>query len=736
VLAGLAANQTLVLVATDAAGNNPQSATLAANGNYTVAQVPSGTSFVLSVQTQPVGQTCVVTNGSGTVSANINTTRVDCSDNRYTLSGSISNNLGVVSLRNFVNGDVFTTSGQGAFSFAQTVLHGSAYSVSVNDISDGQSCTVINGSGTATANVANLQVSCVAVTPPPPAMPTGLAVAYAAKRYALNWTPSAGTDYYELFEDPDGAGAQAETAIGGSIIANSYNHALTTLLHRRLNAQYRVRACNSGGCSAYSAAVTPNLTQAIGYFKASNTGANDLFGASVALSADGNTLAVGVYAEDSNATGVGGNQADNSMSEAGAVYVFTRSSGAWSQQAYVKASNTGAFDYFGASVALSADGNTLAVGAYGEDSNAIGVGGNQADNTAVDSGAVYMFTRSSGAWSQQAYLKASNTDANDWFGNGIALSADGNTLAVGAYREDSNATGVGGNQADNSAADAGAVYMFTRSSGAWSQQAYVKASNTGAGDWFANGIALSADGNTLAVGAHREDSDATGVGGNQADNSAADAGAVYMFTRISGTWSQQAYVKASNTGTNDYFGASVALSADGNTLAVGAFREGSNATGVGGNQADNSAADAGAVYAFTRSSGAWSQQAYVKASNTGANDYFGASVALSADGNTLAVGAHREGSNATGVGGNQADNSAADAGAVFMFTRSSGAWSQQAYLKASNTGAGDWFGASIALSADGNSLAAAAFFEDSNATGVAGNQADNSVANAGAVYVY
>src|SRR5262245_24489491 len=111
--------------------------------------------------------------------------------------------------------------------------------------------------------------------------------------------------------------------------------------------------------------------------------------------------------------------------------------------AYVKASNTGAGDQFGSSVALSADGSTLAVGAWLEDSVAAGIGGNQADNSAPAAGAVYLFTRSGTTWSQQAYVKASNTGANDWFGSSVALSADGSTLAVGASREDSAATGIG-----------------------------------------------------------------------------------------------------------------------------------------------------------------------------------------------------------------------------------------------------------------------------------------------------
>jgi hypothetical protein len=410
--------------------------------------------------------------------------------------------------------------------------------------------------------------------------------------------------------------------------------------------------------------------------------------------------------------------------------------GVWSQQAYVKASNTGAGDQFGFAVALSSDGNTLVVGAPFEDSAATGIGGNQASNAAGNSGAVYAFTRSGATWSQQAYLKASNTGANDSFGRAVALSGDGNTLAVGAQQEDSAATGIGGNQASNAAGNSGAAYVFTRSGAAWSQQAYVKASNTGANDLFGIAVALSGDGNTLAVGATQEDSAATGIGGNQASNAAGNSGAVYAFTRSGAAWSQQAYLKASNTGAGDRFGGKVALSNDGNTLAVGAQAEDSAATGINGNQASNTATDSGAVYVFTRSDAVWSQQAYLKASNTGAGDLFGIAMALSGDGNLLAVGGPQEDSAATGIGGNQADNSALNSGAAYVFTRAGATWSQQAYVKASNTGANDLFGFAVALSGDGNTLAVRAHLEDSAATGIGGDQTSNAALDSGAAYLY
>ncbi len=466
------------------------------------------------------------------------------------------------------------------------------------------------------------------------------------------------------------------------------------------------------------------------YIKASNPGTDSLggdsFGNAIALS--GNTLVVGAPLENSNATGVNGNQADNSANDAGAAYVFIRNGSTWSQQAYLKASNTGANDEFGYSVAIS--GDTIVVGARYEGSNATGVNGNQTNNSSNASGAAYVFTRSGSTWSQQAYLKASNTGISDFFGWSVAISGD--TIVVGADNESSNSTGVNGNQTNNSASQSGATYVFTRSGSTWSQQAYLKASNTESLDGFGWSVAIS--GNTIVVGADGEDSNSTGVNGNQTNNSALYSGAAYVFTRSGSTWSQQAYLKASNTGGGasggDKFGYSVAISGD--TLVVGADSEDSTATGVNGNQGDNSASNSGAAYVFTRSGNTWSQQAYLKASNTGASDFFGWSVTISED--TLVVGAQYEKSNATGVNGNQADNSAAFSGAAYLFTRSGGVWSQQTYLKASNTGISDSFGYSVALSED--TIVVGASGESSNATGVNGNGADNSLSRSGAAYVF
>lgn len=265
------------------------------------------------------------------------------------------------------------------------------------------------------------------------------------------------------------------------------------------------------------------------YLKISNPDNFDHFGSYVTISGD--TLAVGVPEEDSNATGIDGDETDDSAEKSGAVYVFVRAGSGWNQQAYVKASNTQTNDRFGASLSLS--DNTLVVGAYGEGSNATGINGDQDDNTAPAAGAAYIFTRTANIWSQQAYLKASNTQGSDRFGYSVSIT--GNTLAIGAWDEDSNATGVNDDEHNNLAPGSGAAYVFKRMANAWSQQAYVKSSTMGlVGNHYISqfGLAVAVSNNTLAAGTPSQHSNATGIDGDENNDLAIGSGAAYVFSLV------------------------------------------------------------------------------------------------------------------------------------------------------------------------------------------------------------
>jgi trimeric autotransporter adhesin len=562
-----------------------------------------------------------------------------------------------------------------------------------------------------------------------------------AKWMILSWAQVPNVTGYRIMRDVDG---QSGFTQWGTELAPSQTirHIdLPVHLLDWVNSRYRVDACNAAGCTASEVFfLTPqDQRDATGFFKAINTGDNDVFGLSIALSGDGRRMAIGAPREDSGSTG---NPDDNSATDSGAVYTFARNAqNLWDFEGYLKSTTLDASDWYGTSVALSYDGATLAVGALNDDSGATGIDGNALDASATDSGAVYVYHRENGGWARQAYVKASNTGADDDYGYSVSLSGDGNLLAVGAPHEDSASTGVDGAQNDELANNAGAVYLYTRAGSTWSQSHYVKASGSGGDRAFGHAVSVSRDGAAMAVGANGEDSAATGIDGNQADTSEPNAGAVYVFRAGNGTWTQEAYVKASRATTGVQFGLALALDADGTTLAVGGPAEGSGATGIDGNQDDASAAIAGAVYVFERSNGQWAQQAYIKASNTQSADLFGVALALSDDGNVLAVGAPGEDSNAVGIDGNQGDDSVGGAGAVYVFQRNATSWTQRSYVKGYGIGSNDNFGSAIALRADGETLAVGSR-DDSNAQGDGSggwiqDRPDNDLSiNSGAVFLF
>lgn len=360
--------------------------------------------------------------------------------------------------------------------------------------------------------------------------------------------------------------------------------------------------------------------------------------AAVALSADGNTALIGGPIDNTNV---------------GATWVFTRSNGVWTQQGD-KLLGTGGSGgpWQGFSVALSADGNTALIGGPCDNSPT------SAPCNITPIGAAWVFTRSNGAWTQQGdKLVDTGISVASLQGWSLALSADGNTALIG-------------DPADNDAV--GAARVFIRSNGTWTQSS--KLVGTGISGNFSgqgNSVALSADGNTAVVGGPQDNS---------------TIGAVWVFTRSAGVWSQQGnkLVGTGYAGTPEQ-GYSVAVSADGNTVLTGGFVD-----GVLNNY------ELGASWVFTRTNGVWTQQGNKLAGGgySGPPVGQGYSVALSADGNTAFIGGRYDDPFVpTGAG----------IGAVWVFTRSNGEWTQSGgklvgtpYIGNPNEGY------SVALSADGN----------------------------------
>lgn len=458
------------------------------------------------------------------------------------------------------------------------------------------------------------------------------------------------------------------------------------------------------------------------YLKSSNSDPGDEFGYDVAIC--GNTLVVSAPAEDSNATGSQGDQSDNSLSRAGAAYVFVKNGATWSQEAYLKPSSTDILDNFGWSVGIS--GDTIIVGAERESSDATGVNGDDTNNDADESGAAYIFRRSGTTWTQEAYLKASHVFDDRRFGWDVDVSGD--TAVVSSYLDASSSTGVGGDPTDLTKPNSGAVWAFRRTGTTWSQDAYIKASNTDTSDNF--GWSISLDDDVLVVGAINESSNATGVNGIQINNLAVNAGAAYVFRRSGTGWSQEAYLKASGVSEGDRFGHSVSIDAD--TIIVSAVAEESASSGVNGDDTDDSLKGAGAAYVFVHDGTNWTQQAYLKASNPGFGYGFGSSVAVSGD--RVIVTSIGEPSGSSGV--NPPPTSAIEqlSGAAYCFARSGSSWNQEAFIKASNVDRRDFFGSATAIDAD--VAVVSAIGEDSGSTGAGGDQFDESADGSGAVYIF
>lgn len=381
----------------------------------------------------------------------------------------------------------------------------------------------------------------------------------------------------------------------------------------------------------------------------------DIFGWSVAVSADGTTALVG--AQDQ---GDGQNN-----TRAGKVYVYENTGNSWVQQAGLVAEDGDKSDGFGSAVALSDDGTTAVVGAFDdEDPN-----GGRNDNGA---GSAYVFTRAGGSWTQQDKLVASDGEEEDSLGRSAAVSADGTTALIGAPVDD-NGSGVG----------AGAVYVFEGSGGSWVQQEKLVADNVGSSGFFGWSVALSADGKTALIGAESD----RGL-----------SGSAFVYQHSGGSWAQeQKLTVESGPFQEDRFGKSVSLSDDGTVALIGANQDNENGE-------DENEVGAGAAYIFEADSGSWAQRQKLLANDGAGGEMFGHSVALSADGTLAFIGADKD----------EAPNGE-DAGSAYVFEDEAGSWTQQQKLAAGDGDSGDLFGRAIAVSADGSrTLVGAPWDEDPN----------------------
>jgi len=393
---------------------------------------------------------------------------------------------------------------------------------------------------------------------------------------------------------------------------------------------------------------------------ASDAAGGDRFGQSVALSADGLTLAVGSYLQTDAGT------------DGGKVYIYKWDAPTlkWIEDAAFTGSDTQSGDFFGYSVSLNDVGDVLAVGAYMHD------GGN-----APAEGAIYIFLDGGGGnnWSEDVKMLATGNQ-DDQLGISVSISDDGLWLAAGSDLNPAN-----GNSS-------GAVYTWDPDNRDFTdgKENEVLANNTTTGDRFGTSVSMAGDASRLFVGAYLSD-----------DAGQTDAGAVFVFSPDGGGgYNEDDVLYPPTPELYGYFGYSVDSSTDGNTVVIGAYGE------------DATATSAGAIYVFTYDTvnGAWDSGTRLVPSGLSASDAFGRSVAISGDGLLIIAGAY--GANVY-------------AGDFSIFSKATGTWVQAGTsVSASNATSYDYVGISTSLSADGSVGAVGAFGEGTN-----GNEA-------GAVYTY
>jgi len=400
---------------------------------------------------------------------------------------------------------------------------------------------------------------------------------------------------------------------------------------------------------------------------ASDGTSGDQLGYAVALGAGGTIALVG---------------APNRNGSRGAAYVFVKSGSTWTRQAELTASDGAADDDFGCSVALNSDGTVALIGAkfHGFEPTEREAKATDARADSTDQGEAYVFTSSAGTWTQSAKLIASDGESNDEFGWSVALDSAGTEALIGAPGHGYEDSGIA--RAGDSGGDQGVAYVFTKTEGAWTQSAELSASDGQDDDGFGSSVALNSDGTVALVGAPFHSVELSDDSYHNASSDVTDEGAAYVFLRgaegtarvkgVEPLWTQVSELTPADGAADGYFGASVALSADGTVALIGADTSGT--------------VNPGAAYIFTDPDDAWTQRAELTPSNGASGDYFGDSVSLNSGGTVALVGAWGQ-----TVGSHERQ------GAAYLFSGSGSSWVDGQELTASNEPADAYFGDEVAL---------------------------------------
>lgn len=525
----------------------------------------------------------------------------DAEGTTYTISGDVSGLEGSPLSISLEGGETVEIRANGRFTLPDRLPQGAPYRVIViSPAAPARACEVLNGNGTMREHVANVHIVCGPLSPPEE--PDSLAVTHDIKLLRFAWPATARAAFYRLMESRDGGATFAQ--VDGDIAGTAHDYYAP--LHLLFDARYRIDACNAAGCVA-SSAIDPGNTvaDAIGYFKAPEPSVEgQAVGHSVAISGDGDTLAIASFA------GSGNFEPDNFAIKP-VVRIYNLRDKHWFLTTTLLVPSEQQWSQFGSALDFDHDGITLAVGAHADTES-----GNTFTGSATQgSGRVYVFHRDSDAWRLQSTIKAPHPEVVSLFGINIDISSDGNTLAIGSPWYDHPSFELPPAHSEY----IGGAFIYTRSSGVWAKDAYLKPSLSDARQDCGLGIALSGDGSLAAVGCPDRD------WGSSPDGPW--PGRVALFGRSLGNWIELLSL-ASPVPVDahyDSFGMSLAISADGRTLAASDHEKPGPLNGTGEVY----------LYRFQETG----MQQFTLPAAAPEYGHFGHEMALSADGSLLAVAA-------------------------------------------------------------------------------------------------
>lgn len=573
--------------------------------------------------------------------------------------------------------------------------------------SPSQYCSVVDeDTPSESPEVKQISIHCISV----PSQPE-ITAQFATKKIAYDWS-EAGEDVTYNFRYENQATLPADsqphhiTSTGSSYKVNatgeSSDESISTSdtsintyisLYEYTEASVSVEACNLAGCSQPGVyELEENLNNAVGFFKSENPDRYDFLGEHVAVSKNGKTIFATSPGDDSSYTENG--SMNNDVVDSGAVYVYElNEDNDWYQSSFIKARDAVSGDSFGNDVAINSDGSLLAVSAHMSDS------ANYDENV----GSVYIFEKTEDGWFQKQKIQVSEVITSR-FGNSLALDDTGQVLVVASSENN------------------GTVRIYRADdTGMYTDSPQVLAAPDLNETNFGNSIALSGDANVLVVGASLAGKVTVTHDDEEGLSEDFYEGRAYIYELDESAWVLTTELEAPNPRLDGYFGTEVAVSSDGTTIGIGE---------PGG------AIQPGIAHILRKNNEVWSYDGSLsEEENSYEDDDYGRSIAIDSSGNLILIGAKAEDSSSTGISSAISwDGLVPESGAVYLYSIESDV-KRLAYIKAKQSGPGDFFGEDVALSDDGT-IVISASNESSASTGINDEVTDNSLRHAGAIYVY